>query len=88
MCQVENEDVVGAAPTGDAPTTSDWSTLPTKVRLIFEVLRYIMWIDSKRFVSFNYETVSILISSIQTHESNLTLSFQPTLNTKQNLKLM
>ena len=27
----ENEDVVGAAPTGDAPTTSEWSTiiLPT-----------------------------------------------------------
>ena len=33
---VENEDVVGAAPTGDAPTTSELSTilLPTKVRLI------------------------------------------------------
>ena len=25
-CQVENEDVVGAAPTGDAPTTSECST--------------------------------------------------------------
>ena len=39
--EVENEDVVGAAPTGDAPTTSEWSTslLPTKVRLILEVLR-------------------------------------------------
>ena len=38
-----DEDVVGAAPTGDAPTTSEWSTilLPTKVRLILEVLRYI-----------------------------------------------
>ena len=38
---VENEDVVGAAPTGDAPTTSDWSTiwLPTKVRLILETWR-------------------------------------------------
>ena len=23
-CQVENEDVVGVAPTGDAPTTSEW----------------------------------------------------------------
>ena len=23
----ENEDVVGAAPTGDAPTTSEWSTI-------------------------------------------------------------
>ena len=40
-CQVENEDVVGAAPTGDAPTTSEWSTilLPTKMRLILESLR-------------------------------------------------
>ena len=40
-CQVENEDVVGAAPTGDAPTTSEWSTilLPTNVRLILEILR-------------------------------------------------
>ena len=43
MCYVENEDVVGAAPTGDAPTTSELSTilLPTKVRLILEVLRYV-----------------------------------------------
>ena len=40
-CSVENEDVVGAAPTGDAPTTSLWSTilLPTKVWLILEVWR-------------------------------------------------
>ena len=38
-CQVENEDVVGAAPTGDAPTTSEWSTilLATKVCLILDV---------------------------------------------------
>ena len=38
---VENEDVVGAAPTGDAPTTSEWSTnlLPAKVRLILETWR-------------------------------------------------
>ena len=42
-CQVKNEDAVGAAPTGDAPTTSEWSTilLPTKVRFILEVWRYI-----------------------------------------------
>ena len=35
-CQVENENVVGAAP-----TTSEWSTilLPIKVRLILEILR-------------------------------------------------
>ena len=37
-CYVENEDVVGAPPTGDAPTTSEWTKmlLPTKVRLILE----------------------------------------------------
>ena len=36
-CQVENEDVVGAAPTGDAPTTSEWSTIlfPIEMRLIY-----------------------------------------------------
>ena len=35
-CWVENKDVVGAAPTGDTPTTSEWSTilLPTMVQLI------------------------------------------------------
>ena len=40
--EVENEDVVGA-PTGDASTTSEWSTieLPIKVRLILETWRYI-----------------------------------------------
>ena len=39
---MENEDVVEAAPTGDAPTTSEWSViqLPTKVRLILETSRY------------------------------------------------
>ena len=38
-CWVENEDIVGPAPTGDAPTTSEWSTilLATKVRLILNV---------------------------------------------------
>ena len=42
MCYAKNEDVVGAAPTGDAPTTSEWSTIifPTKLRLILEVWRY------------------------------------------------
>ena len=39
---VKYEDVVGAAPTGDAPTTSEWSTILfyTKVRRILEFLRY------------------------------------------------
>ena len=43
-CWVENEDVVGAAPTGDAPTTSEWSTivLQSKVWLILEILRYVL----------------------------------------------
>ena len=43
-CYVKNEDVVGAAPIGDAPTTSEWSTilLPAKVPLISEVWQYIM----------------------------------------------
>ena len=41
-CCVENEDVVGAAPTGDAPTTSEWSSilLTTKVHLILEIRQY------------------------------------------------
>ena len=35
---VENEDEVGAAPTGDAPTTSEWPTiLLHKVQLILEI---------------------------------------------------
>ena len=36
---IKNEDVVGAAPTGDAPATSEWSTIssPTEVPLILEV---------------------------------------------------
>ena len=40
-CYSEIEDVVGAAPTGDAPTTSEWSTilLPIKARPILKVLR-------------------------------------------------
>ena len=39
--KLRKEDAVGAAPTSDAPTTSELSTilLPTKVRLILEVLR-------------------------------------------------
>ena len=42
-CNVENEDVVGAAPTGDAPTTSEWSTilLHIAVYLSLEVWRYV-----------------------------------------------
>ena len=34
-CLAKNEDVVGAVPPGDAPTTSEWSTIlfPIKVHL-------------------------------------------------------
>ena len=45
-CQVENEDVVGASRTGDAPTTSQWSTilLPTNyirgLTVQWEVLQF------------------------------------------------
>ena len=55
-CQVENEDVVGAAPTGDAPTISEWSTilLPTKVRLILETWRFTtepaIWPESDKWM--------------------------------------
>ena len=47
------EDAVGAAPTGDAPTISEWSTsvLSTKVRIILEVWRYVvtrLYIQSSR----------------------------------------
>ena len=39
---LENEDVVGAAPAGDAPSTSERSTilLPTEVWLVLEVWQY------------------------------------------------
>ena len=39
----ENKDIVGAAQTGDAPTSSDWSTilLHTNVWPILEIWRYI-----------------------------------------------
>ena len=38
-CYLENEDIIGAVPTGEVPTTSEWSTilLPTMVHVILEV---------------------------------------------------
>ena len=46
-CLIENEDVAGAAPTGEASTTSKWSTilLPTQVRLIIEVWHCLFWME-------------------------------------------
>ena len=54
-CWVENEYVVRAAPTGDALTTSEWSTmlLPIEVRLILDVWLYMF---SVRFVLADYIT--------------------------------
>ena len=47
-CWVENEDGIGAAPTDDAPTTSECSTslLPTMVRLILEIWRQVGYQDN------------------------------------------
>ena len=41
----DNEDVVGAAPTGDDPTTTEWSTilLPNEVRLVSKIWRNYRW---------------------------------------------
>ena len=46
-CKVVNKDVVGAALTGNALTTSEWLTspLPTKMRLILEVWQCIIFND-------------------------------------------
>ena len=56
-CQVENVDLVGAAPTGDAPTTSDWSTilLPTKVSYIRGWREYAMM----KYLQPNWWLISI-----------------------------
>ena len=42
-CKVENEDIGGAAPPGDAPTKSWWSKLllPSNAPIIIEVWRYV-----------------------------------------------
>ena len=43
-CLTKNEDVAGSTPTGDTPTTYEWSSilLPTNVRCVLEVWRYIL----------------------------------------------
>ena len=40
MCSVENEDVVGAALTGDAPTTSGWSYIRDLTVYIYALYDY------------------------------------------------
>ena len=46
-----NDDVVGIATTGDATSTSEWSTilLPTKVQLTLEVWQYVTYVPRKTF---------------------------------------
>ena len=63
--QVDNEDVVGAEPTGDAPTTSTTtSKLPTKVRLILENLQYfaqnILVLAPKGLISSDQSTTVVM----------------------------
>ena len=50
---VENEDAVRAAPTGDAPTASEWSTisLPAELRHVLEVWRYSPFARSRFAIS-------------------------------------
>ena len=62
MSLVKNEDALGAAPTGDAPITSEWSRIlsPTKVRLILEVWWYFRGLRHQlRLVSIKEYLVNI-----------------------------
>ena len=82
---MDNEDVVGAAPTGEAPTTTELSTmiLPTKVRLILEVWRY--YVDMSHInTRWNYNFTTVPNPTIQfqildaddTHQSLLCCLFE------------
>ena len=37
-CSIENADVVGTAPTGDSPTTYEWSTILLSFLLILHII--------------------------------------------------
>ena len=92
---VENEDVVGAAPTGDAPPTCEWSTilLPTKAPLILEVWRYIVHLKQCIFTPFCGLVLIILISHprglttplLHWHWGNHTVALLP-ISTFKNMK--
>ena len=71
----ENEDVVGAAPTGAAPTTSEWSTilLPSRVRLILEVLRYLQFFH--QFLTIHTGTASQYLPYILIGNTNMKLHY-------------
>ena len=58
-CLVENEDVVGAAPTGDASTTSEWSTilLLIKVELILETWWYVFFNAVEKYDNFFHDSI-------------------------------
>ena len=69
-CQVLNREwrCIGAAPTGDAPTTSDWSTilLPPKVRLYkrFDSTYLVYHITTRKHPVMNLITVNKLPFSL------------------------
>ena len=56
---VENEDVVGAAPTGDTQTTSEWSTilLPTKVAYIRDLTVHLWAIQTDLSVDHDAQII-------------------------------
>ena len=56
-----NEDAVGAATAGDAPTTLEWSTnlFPTQVPFILEILQQVTfnsWFDLKPMIVYDIKT--------------------------------
>ena len=71
-CEVENEDVVGAAPTGDAPTTSEWSTrlFTNTVCLIFEVCQ----VNNNVFEIVRYQ--QIVLAGYSSHEMQINSSLK------------
>ena len=70
-CWVHNEDVVGAAPIADAPTTSEWSIIlfsTTKVRLILETWQYLF---PGNKLHKNCKQNTILIANIKFYLNNI-----------------
>ena len=68
---VHNEDVVGAAPIADAPTTSEWSIIlfsTTKVRLILETWQYLF---PGNKLHKNCKQNTILIANIKFYLNNI-----------------
>ena len=62
-CWVENEDVVGAAPTGDAPTTCEWSTI-----LLLAKVAYIRGLTvCNRMIAYQFEKFLELSFSHKLH---------------------